>query len=97
HTFQFVQMVENDQPEKVIVKAQVLIDGQHLYAPSQNLLVSSGQVIGTPSVKTGLRGDLYLTLERRPTGDDPTASIKVPVMPMTVWLWIGRSGVAGAP
>jgi len=89
HTFQFQQVVEDQQAEKIVVKAEVLIDGKHTYAPSQNLFLSSGQVIGTPSVKTGLRGDLYLTLERRPTDDDPTASIKVLVMPLTVWLWTG--------
>jgi cytochrome c-type biogenesis protein CcmF len=89
HTFQFVQMVEDEQAEKIVVKAEVLIDGEHLYAPSQNLFFSSGQVIGTPSVRTGVTGDIYLTLERRPGADDPTASIKVLLMPLTVWLWIG--------
>jgi cytochrome c-type biogenesis protein CcmF len=89
HTFEFVQLVEDEQAEKLVVKAEVLIDGEHTYAPSQNLFFSSGQVIGTPSVRTGLTGDIYLTLERRPSADDPTASIKVLLMPFTVWLWVG--------
>jgi cytochrome c-type biogenesis protein CcmF len=94
HTFEFVQIVEDRQAEKIVVKAEVLIDGEHLYAPSQNLFFASGQVIGTPSVKTSLTGDIYLTLERRPGPDDPTAAIKVLLMPLTVWLWIGGAVMA---
>jgi cytochrome c-type biogenesis protein CcmF len=47
-------------------------------------------VIGSPSVRTGLTGDIYLTLEQPvPVADTDAARIKVLIMPLTIWLWIG--------
>ena len=54
--------------------------------------MKQGMDIGTPSVKTGLRHDLYLTLEGSVRPDDNQARIKVFVKPLILWLWIG-SGV----
>jgi cytochrome c-type biogenesis protein CcmF len=45
--------------------------------------------IGTPSVMTGFRHDLYLTLEGDVRPDDTEARIKVFVKPLVLWLWIG--------
>ena len=49
-----------------------------------------GEVIGSPSVKSGLTGDIYLTLEQPvPVADTDVARIKVLIMPLTIWLWVG--------
>src|SRR5690606_1297885 len=46
--------------------------------------------VGTPSVKTGLLEDVYLTLQQAPAEDEGrTAAIRVIVQPMVTWLWIG--------
>jgi cytochrome c-type biogenesis protein CcmF len=94
HTFTYEGVVEDDQAEKIVVKAPIRIDGDLVYAPSQNLFKASGQVIGTPSVRSTLRYDIYLTLERRPDQPDGPASIKVIIQPLTVWLWIGAGVIA---
>jgi cytochrome c-type biogenesis protein CcmF len=93
HTFELLGIEEDDQAEKIVVRAPIRIDGGDVYAPSQNLFKASGQVIGTPSVRTGLRYDLYLTLEKRPEGDGP-ATIKVIVEPLVIWIWIGGGVMA---
>jgi len=93
HTFTLDDVVESQDPQRIEVKALVRIDGDSVYAPSQRLYTASGQLIGTPSVKTGLRGDIYLTLEQRPDGNGP-ATIKVLLVPLVVWLWIGGGVMA---
>jgi cytochrome c-type biogenesis protein CcmF len=80
--------------QKRVVKARVRIehDGHDLgvYAPSVNIFPGSTSAIGTPSVRTGLREDVYLTLVSAPSGDAAgRVTIGVAVNPMVVWLWIG--------
>ncbi|HET9444405.1 MAG TPA: cytochrome c-type biogenesis CcmF C-terminal domain-containing protein, partial [Acidimicrobiales bacterium] len=48
----------------------------------------------TPSVRTGLREDVYLTLVTAPRGADGAAVIGVGVHPLVVWLWIGAGVMA---
>jgi cytochrome c-type biogenesis protein CcmF len=50
-------------------------------------------VVGTPSVKTSLRSDLYLSLEELPTAATG-AKILILIMPLTIWLWIGGGVMA---
>ena len=50
--------------------------------------------IGTPSVRTGITGDVYLTLLDVPDEDDGQARIGMLVMPLAVWLWIGGTVMA---
>ena len=49
---------------------------------------------GTPSVKSGLVNDLYLTLEGTVRPDDTQARIKIFVKPLIMWLWIGGALMA---
>ena len=64
-----------------------------MYAPALQLFRASGQTIGTPSVRTGWREDVYLTLERQPDPDG-TTTLTVRVVPFVLWLWIGAGIVA---
>jgi cytochrome c-type biogenesis protein CcmF len=80
--------------QKRVVKARVRIehggDDLGVYAPSVNIFPGSANAIGTPSVRTGLREDVYLTLVSAPSGDAAgRVTIGVAVNPMVVWLWIG--------
>ncbi|SDY66194.1 cytochrome c-type biogenesis protein CcmF [Modestobacter sp. DSM 44400] len=64
-------------------------DGQPVgvYAPALSFYPNSTQAIGTPSVRTTLAGDAYLTLEQ--TDDARTwAVVNLSVHPLVVWLWI---------
>ena len=57
------------------------------YEPALSTFTGSRQAIGTPSVRNGLREDVYLTLVAAP--DTGRAVIGVRVNPMVIWLWIG--------
>ncbi len=65
-------------------------DGRRLgvYAPALTRYPNATQLIGTPSVRTGLREDLYLTVIRLPDGAGP-AVIGARVNPLVLWLWAG--------
>lgn len=89
HTFTYEGLSVRSDSVKSTVVAAVRIDGEQVYEPSRSKYLAQGMDIGTPSVKTGLRHDLYLTLEGNVRPDDPQARIKVFVKPLILWLWIG--------
>jgi cytochrome c-type biogenesis protein CcmF len=89
HTFTFEGLSVRSDSVKSSVVAAVRIDGEQIYEPSRSKYLAQGMDIGTPSVKTGLRHDLYLTLEGNVRPDDSQARIKVFVKPLILWLWIG--------
>jgi cytochrome c-type biogenesis protein CcmF len=78
--------------QKTTVKARVAVsrggDSLGTYAPSISSYPGFGTGIGTPSVRTGLVRDLYLTLISSPTAD-ARVTLGVQVNPMVLWLWIG--------
>jgi len=83
-----------EESNKTSVRAQVRVDGQ-IYEPAINRFDVSGQAIGTPSVRTSLTQDVYLTLQRAPLDDaGETAAIRVIVQPLVTWLWIGGAIMA---
>jgi cytochrome c-type biogenesis protein CcmF len=71
------------------IEAKVRIDGGDVYRPSISNYPFATQTIGTPSVRTGLREDVYLTLVVAPRQASDVAVIGVNVQPLVVWLWIG--------
>lgn len=71
------------------VKANVAVDGGKAYAPALTTYTSHGMTVGTPSVKTGMAGDVYLTLKGSPRPGATEAIVKVFIKPLTIWLWIG--------
>ncbi|MGZ8765085.1 MAG: heme lyase CcmF/NrfE family subunit [Acidimicrobiia bacterium] len=64
-----------------------------VYAPSISSFPNSSQGIGTPSVRTGLKEDVYLTLVSSPSASE-RVTIGVAVNPMVLWLWIGGGVMA---
>jgi cytochrome c-type biogenesis protein CcmF len=95
HTFELVDVTAFTDARSGGVRAGVKIDGGQAYAPRQTTYFNFGLTVPTPSVKSGLEEDLYLTLEGTPQAGDTTALIKVAVEPMIVWLWIGGALMAG--
>ena len=73
-------------------KADIRIDGGEVFSPAVQRFNDQGQFVGTPSVRTGLTGDIYLTFQ--PTETDGTISLGVLLSPLTVWLWIGGGVMA---
>jgi cytochrome c-type biogenesis protein CcmF len=58
------------------------------FAPAVSTYRNSTQGIGTPSVRTGLREDVYLFLVSSPN-QRGRITVAVSIQPMTLWLWIG--------
>jgi cytochrome c-type biogenesis protein CcmF len=89
HEITYLGAGVKDTAEKRIVTAQVRVDGGQVYAPAVNQFPSGARAIGTPSVRTTLRDDVYLTLVDPPSGADGPATIGLIVQPLVVFLWIG--------
>ena len=81
-------------PNRRSVVADVRIDGGKVYRPALNQFPFATQAIGTPSVRTGLRNDVYLTLISVPRKAGGEVVIAVIVQPLVVWLWIGGALMA---
>ena len=94
HEITYVGSRTVEESNKTSVRARVEVDGE-VYEPAINRFEVSGQAIGTPSVRTGLIRDVYLTLQRAPEDDaGQTAAIRVIVQPLVTWLWIGGAVMA---
>lgn len=89
HTFELLGFSTTTDESRTSVSAQVRVDDAKTYGPAITKFKSMGQNIGTPSVRSSLTKDIYITLEPpvKPTSD--SAKIKVFIKPMVVWLWIG--------
>ena len=83
--------------QKNTVKANVRIerggDDLGVYAPAISTFPGDTTGIATPSVRTGLLRDVYLTLVSSPN-ERGRVTLGVAVNPMVVWIWIGGALVA---
>ncbi len=91
HTFELESVTErtNDRGSERVLEANVRLDDGNTYRPAITTYLNIGQDVGTPAVRTGLTGDVYLTLEPGAAAGDTTATIRAFVKPMILWLWIG--------
>jgi len=89
HELTYVGNRTIEADNKTSVRAQIRVDGQ-VYEPAINTFRGSEQAIGTPSVATGFRQDVFLSLVRAPEGDEgQTIGLLVVVQPLVSWLWVG--------
>ncbi len=65
HTFELASVDErtNDRQSERVLAANVILDGGDTYRPATTTYLNIGQDVGTPSVRTGLTEDIYLTLD----------------------------------
>ena len=63
------------------------------YAPAVSTFPNSQSAIGTPSVRTGLLEDVYLTIISSPN-EQGRITVGIAVNSMTVWVWIGGALMA---
>jgi cytochrome c-type biogenesis protein CcmF len=89
HTFELVGLREEETSRASVSTAEVLIDGEQVFEPAISEFPNAGQAIGTPSVQTSLRQDIYLSLGPGTDFAEGVISLRVIVAPMVVWLWIG--------
>jgi cytochrome c-type biogenesis protein CcmF len=95
-TFELVRVTESVDERASVVRAEVLVDGDHVYAPAITKYLRLGQDIATPSVQTGLTKDVYLTIDgtTRPQPGDTEVTLRVFIKPMILWLWVGGALMA---
>ena len=69
----------------------VLVDGTKVYGPALTTYIQMGAPIPTPSVRTGLTHDIYLTVAGNRTPEIGAGEVRIEVFrkPMIIWLWIG--------
>ncbi|MFM7686936.1 MAG: heme lyase CcmF/NrfE family subunit, partial [Actinomycetota bacterium] len=89
HTFTLDDVVDFETATTVGIEALVAIDGGQAYAPSISKFTAQGQDIATPSVRTGLTKDIYLTLGNGSKPSTGVAKLKIFIKPMILWLWVG--------
>ena len=94
HSFTYLGTTERSTGQKTTIQARVRVErGGNLlgvYAPALSIFPNTpgGSAIGTPSVRTGLLRDVYLTLVRSPD-EEGRITLGVQLGPLVVWLWIG--------
>ncbi|MGZ6907714.1 MAG: heme lyase CcmF/NrfE family subunit [Acidimicrobiia bacterium] len=83
-------VTKSSQKNVVSVDVRIARDGNVLgtYAPAISTFPNANEGIGTPSVRTGILDDVYLTLVSSPN-DRGRVTIGVQIQPLTLWLWTG--------
>ena len=94
HTFELEGLrLEEDARVRSVV-ADVRVDGERVYAPKNTTYLQMGTQVPTPSVRTGVTGDIYLTLGRDADPTATEAAVTVSLKPLVLWLWIGGAIMA---
>jgi cytochrome c-type biogenesis protein CcmF len=90
--FTYLGTTKHDTGQKSTIQARVRVQrgGRTLgvYAPALSIFPNSPAAIGTPSVRTGLVRDVYLTLVSSPD-QDGKVTIGAQLSPLVLWLWVG--------
>jgi cytochrome c-type biogenesis protein CcmF len=94
HTVTYLGTKTTSHANKTTSEARVRIDGGKVYAPGLSQFPFATQAIGSPSVKSGVFEDVYLTLVAAPDSGLGAAVIGVRVQPLIAWLWTGGGIVA---
>jgi cytochrome c-type biogenesis protein CcmF len=94
HTVTYEGIHTVAHPNRTSLVADVRLDRGRVYRPAISQYPFATQGIGTPSIRTGLVDDVYLTLAAAPTEPGGAAIIAVIVQPLIAWLWVGGGLVA---
>jgi cytochrome c-type biogenesis protein CcmF len=89
HTITYLGVVTVNHPNRQAVEARLRVDGGEIFRPAISQYNGGSTPVGTPSVKSTPRDDLYLTLVDAPTNPGDPATIGIIVQPLIMWLWIG--------
>ena len=94
HQLTYVEPGADINDRRVRTFAQIQIDGGQAYAPAMTSFRQSGQVVPTPSVRTGLTEDVFLVLDQVPSRADDSIRLRVVIRPLVGWLWVGGGVMA---
>ena len=93
HTITYLGTSQVSHPNRQAEEASVRIDGK-VYRPAISQYVGGGSAIGTPSVRSTPKDDVYVTLDDAPQKAGGAATLGVIVQPLIMWLWIGGGIIA---
>ena len=92
YTARFDQVWGRQEPQRTTIGADVtLLRGQKVVGhlePTQHFYQSSDEPVPTPSVRSSLAHDVYINLMAFQE-DGSSATLKVLVEPMVIWIWLG--------
>jgi cytochrome c-type biogenesis protein CcmF len=91
HSFELLEVFAERDARSEAVRADVRLDGGQAYAPAFTTYLQNGETLPTPSVRTGLTHDVYLTIAGTnvPTVGATEVSIEVFKKPLILWMWVG--------
>jgi len=89
HTYELQGLRQEEDARTRAVVADVLVDGDRVYRPANTKYLAQGVDVSTPSVRTTVTKDIYLTLGRNADPGGTSATIQVSMKPLVLWLWIG--------
>jgi len=88
HSVQFVGFRTVRTPASTAQEAVIKVDGRGDFHPAITTFGSnSANAVGTPSIDSGWRDDVYLTIDKIPSGS--SVVIGVVVQPLVSWMWVG--------
>jgi cytochrome c-type biogenesis protein CcmF len=88
HTVQFVGYRTVKTSASTAQEAIIKVDGGGDFHPALTSFGSNtSNVVGTPSIDSGWRDDVYLTIDKIPSGS--SVVIGVVVQPLVSWMWVG--------
>ena len=88
HTMEFLGYRIVSTPASTAHEAVLKVDGGGDFHPAITTFGSnSANAVGTPSIDSGWRDDVYLTIDKAPPGS--TVTIDWVVQPLVTWMWVG--------
>ena len=93
HRLEYLGSTASVDERRSSVGARIRVDGGKTYTPQLRRFPNNAQAIGTPSVRTGLVDDVYLSLLTAPADAD-SVNLRVIIEPLAVWMWIGGGVIA---
>jgi cytochrome c-type biogenesis protein CcmF len=94
HEITYLGTREVQERNRVATKVSVRVDGGKVYEPALSQYAGFGSLIGTPSVKTGLKEDVFLSISRLPQEPGGEVTLRVIIEPLALWLWVGGGVMA---
>lgn len=89
HTFEMIGLRKVVSPASTATQALVRVDGKGVFHPAVTSFGPNTEAVGTPAIDSGLRDDVYLTLDALPAGTSKAITIGVTIQPLVMWLWVG--------
>ena len=88
HTMRFIGYRTVRTPASTAQEAVIRVDGGGDFHPAITTFGSNAaNTVGTPSIDSGWRDDVYLTIAKIPS--DSSVVIDWVVQPLVTWMWVG--------